>query len=617
MGSRRDAEDQPWRIEYKTGLKAYRKKLYFEAFEHLSRAIQLGGDQAAVYDLRAEILASHLGQPQNALTNAEHVIRLAPDSHQGYALAATIFAKLGNFSPAILMAKHALQRLVKTEPRYPQSRSALLHKIREYEEHRSRGSSSIATVPVEVLTAIFELGSQRSVVHVLGDKRPKGHIDNDFVIQVSHVCQHWRSIALGQPTLWQSLILGEGRLRQKAEAWATRAQGSIRELLLLPSMSDDMLARNTPLVLTLRKHIHTPPTVLRIQAGYEILLSPRDQRDWLEAAFRSSDIPLRALELSPNWPILFIPVPWQHLVVENLRELSLRCTTFLWETEGESGSDGESEEKNLDIGLQGLHVLKLRNVKHVASGLKEILSSLSRNPDLHTLLLGGSTPNENLMLEPEVIVPVVHLSRLEHFELAGTWVNSKMLFRSLSLPILQTLWLTDLGLYNPICQTLQHLNTSTTAPSPPPSLRELCIRGCTFIADDLVDALRRVGAQLEILAFHSITTQITTVLRRLAGRQQDGRDVDSRSKVTMTLPCPLLKRIAFTDVPSLRGKVIEELVMGRLSRPTHTGSTFVHETYPRTINSITVERCPNVDPETIRRLRTVVSEMRYVRDRRK
>lgn len=47
-----------------------------------TKAIQLGGEQAAVYDLRAEILALHLGRPQNALKDAENVIRLAPDSHQ-------------------------------------------------------------------------------------------------------------------------------------------------------------------------------------------------------------------------------------------------------------------------------------------------------------------------------------------------------------------------------------------------------------------------------------------------------------------------------------------------------------------------------------------------------
>lgn len=300
-------------------------------------------------------------------------------------------------------------------------------------------------MPVEVLAAIFELGSQRGVLHVLGDEWPKGHIDNKFVARVSHVCQHWRSVGFEQPALWQSLILGEGsNLWQKAGAWAKRAQGSVRELLLLPPMSNDMLARNTPLVATLRKHVRTPPTVLRIQAPFEIVCSPRVQRAWLEATFSSYDIPSWALELSPSLPILKDFYPCQHSPVESLREFTMRRTCFCWDwwdIPDEMGSDDGGEETHPHIAMlgPGLRILKLRDVNHIASELKPVLSNLSTTPDLHTLLLGGSAAASTLTLDPGEIEPAIHLGRLEHFELAGSWVDSATLLGHLSLPKLQTL----------------------------------------------------------------------------------------------------------------------------------------------------------------------------------
>lgn len=46
------------------------------------KAIQLGADRANVFDLRATLLAEHLGRPKDALKDAKMVIRLVPNSYK-------------------------------------------------------------------------------------------------------------------------------------------------------------------------------------------------------------------------------------------------------------------------------------------------------------------------------------------------------------------------------------------------------------------------------------------------------------------------------------------------------------------------------------------------------
>lgn len=155
---------------------------------------------------------------------------------------------------------------------------------------------------------------------------------------------------------------------------------------------------------------------------------------------------------------------------------------------------------------------------------------------------------------------------------------------------------------------------------PPPPLKELRIKRCDFTAKDLADALQRVGTHLESLEFHSTMAQanMDEVLQSLVARRSDDRDADPRSIKPMELPCPMLRRIAFTDVSLVPGTAIKEFVRARLPRPAHGGSTpSVHIACPRAMHSITIERCPGVDPDTIRWLKTAVTDVRYVRDRRR
>ncbi|KAH6912803.1 hypothetical protein BKA70DRAFT_776193 [Coprinopsis sp. MPI-PUGE-AT-0042] len=108
------------------------------------------------------------------------------------------------------------------------SRPRQLRRQRYYEEAATfRGRSMVQhyshpihRLPVELLSHIFILGSQDSAY---------------LPVTVSHVCQHWRRIALRTPTLWRRITLSP-----KERMWKERirrAKACSLDIQLLPSSS--------------------------------------------------------------------------------------------------------------------------------------------------------------------------------------------------------------------------------------------------------------------------------------------------------------------------------------------------------------------------------------------
>jgi len=54
-------------------------------------------------------------------------------------------------------------------------------------------------------------------------------IDDSFQVTVSHICKHWREVALGTPTLWSEIDLETGRRavqsHRRASAYLIRSKG--------------------------------------------------------------------------------------------------------------------------------------------------------------------------------------------------------------------------------------------------------------------------------------------------------------------------------------------------------------------------------------------------------
>ncbi|KAG6836683.1 hypothetical protein H0H93_004973 [Arthromyces matolae] len=65
-----------------------------------------------------------------------------------------------------------------------------------------------------------------------GDETDSDNEDEDtekvlpFQVLVSHVCQHWREVALETPTLWTTLTFSEGAPFERSRTWIQRAKGS-------------------------------------------------------------------------------------------------------------------------------------------------------------------------------------------------------------------------------------------------------------------------------------------------------------------------------------------------------------------------------------------------------
>ncbi|KAG9017717.1 hypothetical protein FRB95_007101 [Tulasnella sp. JGI-2019a] len=569
-----------WREDFNSGVNAFRLKRYEVALEHLSTAIRLGADRANVFDLRATVF-DLLKRPKDALKDAKKVIQLAPNSHKGYTRAAESFDAIGNRKAALLMTQQALQRVGESNVRHSDLRRALLCQLEVYQEHQRRTTCHVALLPVEMLALVFQYGSRRHADDLMEDASPQSTIDNTFVKRVSHVCRHWREVAIGTPALWQSLVLGRGKLEAKAKEWSTRANGSIRELVVLAPFSHD-LATDAPLTVVLRKHLCIPPTVLRIDQGpsYREL---RCFRTWLatmfgEAAVRLSEVEVsRDSQTTQSGQRMWRPFSWSGLP---LVALSLRGASIDWCLQE----------------FINLKSIALRDAYHIIPSLDHTVHKLSQSPDLETLVLVGNGPSPPITSIAPAAPQKVEFRRLSYLEMEGRLWDIEMFIGRVALPNLQTLKLRTIK--NLVCKVLieSRIGQST--------MTELRLQACWFVPDDLIRALGFIGQSLELLEISRAALDVNVVVDALAGRRRPSKTRVDMPPSTGVL-CPNLVDIIFTYLPRLSGAPIKELVKSRTTttsekppedRPNGTGGV--------DIRSLILEECPLVEPELVPWLRT-------------
>ena len=122
----------------------------------------------------------------------------------------------------------------------------------------SRRQTAIHSLPVELLTRIFVLGAGFDDPYADSPfllKPEQAYIpmpSSNFQLVVSHVCQHWRQVALRAPHLWTTLHFREKPHIERAREYLTRCTRSTTFLLdiLFDSVSEE---DHTPGV-TLYKH---------------------------------------------------------------------------------------------------------------------------------------------------------------------------------------------------------------------------------------------------------------------------------------------------------------------------------------------------------------------------
>ena len=67
-----------------------------------------------------------------------------------------------------------------------------------------------------------------------------------FQVLVSHVCRHWREIALESPTLWTTLSFTEGSSFEKSSIWIQRSKGLPLDIHIDCTIPDDEVLPFTP-----------------------------------------------------------------------------------------------------------------------------------------------------------------------------------------------------------------------------------------------------------------------------------------------------------------------------------------------------------------------------------
>ncbi|KAF7288541.1 F-box domain protein [Mycena chlorophos] len=200
-----------------------------QALKELDQALASDGGnrQPAVYVCRAAIYEEQK-KYKSALLDAKCIIDLSPTRSHGYACAARLFLQAGKPDEAIHMAGLALARL--QDGKDSEAQRENLSQIKtQADQERRRKANHFAQLPVELLAAIFELLTM--------------DWPHQQVLRVSSVCQHWRSVALGTPRLWSTLIVRNHRQVQTAKRWIQRAKGMIYRLVL------DTLDQSSPLSL--------------------------------------------------------------------------------------------------------------------------------------------------------------------------------------------------------------------------------------------------------------------------------------------------------------------------------------------------------------------------------
>ncbi|KAG1878109.1 hypothetical protein DFJ58DRAFT_17658 [Suillus subalutaceus] len=162
---------------------------------------------------------------------AKKVVDTAPDRWQGYARSARLFHVLNKHEAAIKMIDLALERIKPDDAQRRQELNALKSQatdaLKAADErkraHIAKTAYHIGKLPVEIFAEIFGF-----VVAA----------DHAQILKLSHVCKHWRGMAIKTPSLWQTLVVSKNRPTRKVRLWMERAQTHISDLSFRHNISE-------------------------------------------------------------------------------------------------------------------------------------------------------------------------------------------------------------------------------------------------------------------------------------------------------------------------------------------------------------------------------------------
>ena len=536
-----------------------------------------------MFDLRANVL-ERMGRIKDALKDTKRAIRLSPASphvcaslvdlyspfrfshftFQGYNRAARLFYVMKHFESASTMVSEGLR--LATE-----KNSNLLGELRLIQENidksisaqkrkQSRKACHVANMPAELLGLVFEFWMQEDV---------------SASVTASHICGHWRYVALNYPFLWTNLVVSRidlpKRLEKKITQWSKRSGGRLEQLRAdLVSLSD----LQTLLTLLHTNNMTAPHSIHLSNCEPHPLQVHKMFRDIFGLAFNPRIVHINNVRKSPSsYPQDNLAHQFWSLNLEQsaLEVLELTGWPFDWAV------------LEMHPNLRRLRLCKSETHNLSPNTFVTFLSSF---PNLEFLELESMVVPRPHHAPNATNVNRLIMFSLKDLRLSGIRTDLVGLMQQLSFPSLNTLHLSSITA-TPVCRVVELVANEH---SPPKSLKELHLVRVTIDARILIKALEKIGQDIEILRITHTAADVNLLLEAMAGQDSSGAvKPDERL-------CPQANTMDFSYCPTLSGGPIKALVKSRPDLGLESAS----------IKSMVLDGCRGVQPELLPWLRTKV-----------
>lgn len=315
---------------------------------------------------------------------------------------------------------------------FPEERAALDKDIMRHEliicdlKSQRNALSRICQLPPEILSQIFLLHAQRA--------SPSKHIyaiiKMDWT-KITHVCRHFRSVALGCPSLWSEIVF-------TSRSWTTAmlALSKSADLTLkVIRPFDSALHQCTQLALAQMHRVRSlsiteaNPTSLNMLLGDLESAAPKLQSLRIESSssysssFRFPHLQTTGMDRALYSGLYRLPRKFLAGGTPRLSTLELLNCSVLWDSSLFSPS------------MTNLSITASAYAMNNGPTLSELLDALARMPNLQTVELHGTLPTVPDTLQE--LCPsdrVEALPRLHSITLKGTIIGCINVLNSLSIP---------------------------------------------------------------------------------------------------------------------------------------------------------------------------------------
>ena len=520
----------------------------------------MADDQYVIYDSRASAYEK-LGRPKDALRDSKKVIDLVPDRWQGYARSARVFLLLRRYDTALRMAELALERVNPQDSKRHAELDSLKQQIFD-SVGQSKPIYYAANLPVEIFTEIFKVLVTSDVAQA---------------VQLSHVCRHWRAIALNTPSLWKMLVLSKKDPAGKTREWIKRSRGNIQELCLRKRLVESVFPGGSVLDgfrwknLRICRLENTPDFLL-----HHILrsLSATDTLSSLtEIEYVASKDELQ-------------PFPFR-MADSQLRSLTIRNLLLKWE------DFRMTRLRSLEI--TGSLVARDTHTTNMLTPIEEF-RFLEANPFLEKLILEYATLPSLAFFTGSIC-----LSHLVHLELSGVLGQP---YSKIDMPSLRILRI------NRVVRGADLLLVSVSAYGQ--ILEELSIRN-SVVSSQVVLSTLRVTPSLTIFQLVNTTATANDVVEALGTSTSltPSANKDDNASSLCTALTPSLTQLNLSGSPDLKTGAVMRLVKLRLPRDdrelNEEGVGAI-----ATLESLTLDGCHLIDPDVLPWIRSKVKRFSCV-----